>query len=318
MADVIFIGTGVVSRACADVLSSAGFSLHHSFDLEDDGQRGPVILGEAPGVFGIAHQLVDSGRHVLITNPLAMPAERLALLLEKRRRAQALFLWSDRRFHPGYRFVRGLIEADATWNPRFIRHATLTNEPATAGLIHWRALESIALLAGLTSAEPQSVSAKATANPVRSASDFLALAIGFRDVEAFISVGLGEITERRETLVAADDRKAFVDELDRTVPVRLVDAEPGMPQNNPARWMSYAPPSDEELARQQCLAFLEATVNAAPAQAEASLWLKGLGVLQAMTRSLQEGGATIPVSIQEPEPRFRILFPTTISPSPAA
>ena len=145
MPDLTLIGGGPIARACSDILSRAGFQLRHAFDL-DSHERCPVILGDIPGAFDTARQAVDSGRPVLITNPAALPVERLPLLLESRRRNQAVFIWSSRRYHPGYHFVRGLIEADATWRPRFLRHESLYTEPATTGLLRWYALESAALI----------------------------------------------------------------------------------------------------------------------------------------------------------------------------
>lgn len=316
MADVTLIGSGAIMRASSDILSRAGFTLRHAFDV-DDGERSPIILGDTPGGYALAHEAVNSGRHVLISNPAALPVERLSLLFESRRRAQALFVWSDRRYHPGYRFSRGLVETDATWAPRFLRQETLTTEPATAGLLRWRVTESAALLQSLTSSTPMSVSARGTPSALRSTTDYLSLSLGFQNVDGFISVGLGEPVERRETLIAAADRKAIVDELNPSVPVRLLNDEPGASQMVPARWVSYAPPPHEELVRQQCLAFLEATAETALAQEEAQLWQRALGVLAAMERSLQTDSAMVPVAVAPDRSALRVIAGRFFSPFPS-
>lgn len=288
------------------MLSRAGFSLHHSLDLESSG-RSPVILGDIPGALGIAKEAVEAGRHILITNPLNLPIERLQMLLDSRRRAQALFVWSERRHHPGYKFISGLIEADGTWIPRFLRLDYLSSDQATSNLLRWRVAESLALAQSIAGAVPVNVSAHAVANPLRTATDQLHINVELDDYEAFVQVGLGEAIERRETLIAASDRKAFVDELNQSVPVRLVDAEPGRVESSPARWVSCPAPTPDELARQQCLSFLEATLDSGLAQKEASHWVRSLSVLKAMERSLLENGRTIEVARQAEEPRFRLL-----------
>ena len=68
MADVTIIGSGNAARACADVLVQAGFRLHHAFDAEDS-DRSPVVLGEVQGMFSMARQVVESGRHLLLASP---------------------------------------------------------------------------------------------------------------------------------------------------------------------------------------------------------------------------------------------------------
>ena len=315
MPDLTLIGGGPIARACSDILSRAGFQLRHAFDL-DSHERCPVILGDIPGAFDTARQAVDSGRPVLITNPAALPVERLPLLLESRRRNQAVFIWSSRRYHPGYHFVRGLIEADATWRPRFLRHESLYTEPATTGLLRWYALESAALIQALTGAAPARATAQATVNPLRNTIDYLSLSVSNSKLDAFIGVGLGEIVDRRETLIVAADRKALVDELNLNVPVRIQDDESARSRSNAPRWASYGAPSGEELLRQQCLSFLDATAQASLAQEEAELWTRAFTILDALDRSLQTGEVAVPVTAKAAQPRFRPSPAPPFSPSP--
>ena len=306
MADVTLIGGGEAVRSAGDILARAGFSLHHTFELEQR-DHSPVILGEIPGAFSAARQVIQTGRHLMIAAPQLLPIERLPLLLENRKRAQCLFVWSDRRFHPGYRFVRGLIEADATWRPRFIRQEVLTTQAASSTLLRWRILECAALLLSLTKDPPRSLSASSAPSSFRSSTDYLQVAIKGSQVDAFLGLGLGDVMERREVVIGAGDRKAFIDELNRQVPVRLIDEEPGQLGSGPARWVSCPPPSQGELARRLCLAFLEATVDTSLAQDEATLWAQSVSVQQAIEHSLQEGGATIEVQEASGQPRFRLL-----------
>jgi len=304
--DITIVGGGAPARACADVLGRAGFRLRHAFEVES-GDKTPLILGEVNGAYAIARQAVESGRPVLITGPASLPPERLSLLLEARGRSQALFVWSGRRYHPGYRFVGGLMEADATWRPRYVRLETLGVEPTSSALIRWRTLEALALLTGIAADAPLSAAATATLNALRNAPDLLTIVLAFKDLDAFLQIGLGEALERREMLLAAASRKAFVDELNQSTPVRLVEDEPAGRQAASARWVSCAAPTEEELARLQCFAFLDATLKPNLASEEANVWLRALSALQAIDRSLQANGAAVAVSIREEEPRFRVI-----------
>jgi hypothetical protein len=272
-------------------------------------------VGESNSAFTIARQAVETGRPVLLTSPSSIGAERLGLLLSNRKKAQSLFLWNDRRYHPGYRFVNSLIEADATWRPRYLRLESLSLDPTSSGLVRWRVLESVALLLSITHEVPVTISALSEANPQRNAADLVSLSLRFRGLSAFVHVGMGEALERRETLLAAASRKAYVDELNESMPLRLVedDARQGA---NQARWLTCPSPSPEELARQQVLAFLDATLKPNLAQTEATLWQRSLAVLQSMDRSLQSDAAETPVEMREEEPRFRLILGRAMGTTP--
>jgi hypothetical protein len=303
MVDVTIIGGGDRARDCGEVLSRSGFSLAHSFEIEENG-HGPVILGDVNGGFQVAREVMDSGRHLLIAGTQHLTPERLTLLLEQRRSAQALFVWSERRYHPGYRFVAGLTESDNTWKPRFIRQEMLSPEQPTSVLFRWRTLECIALLNSIAASDPLSVNATAVHNAKRNAPDMVSMAVSYRDIEAQLVVGLGEVMDRRETLVASSTRKAFVDELNPNLPIRIVDDQPSTLTS--ARWLACASPSTEELARQQCIAFLDSTLHAQHTVEESTLWTNSLATLASMEQSLMKQGPADVVLMQD-EPRFRII-----------
>ncbi|MPZ49789.1 MAG: hypothetical protein GEU75_10940 [Dehalococcoidia bacterium] len=315
MVDVTILGSGAAAQTCGEVLYRAGFKVNRALDLEA-GDHTPVILGECNGAFAIARQAIESGRHLMIAAPGAISAERLALLFADRKRAQSIFIWNERRYHPGYRFVNSLTETDATWRPRYLRLETLCTEPTNSALVRLRTLEAIALLLSITSESPVEVSGLAEANPMRNAPDLIALRLVFAGLEAFIQVGMGEAIERRETLLAAANRKAYVDELNQSMPLRLVEDDSRPAAGPQARWLSCPPPGPEEMARQQCLAFLDATLKTNLAQAEASLWLRSIAVLQATDRSLQADGAPAPVEVGEEQPRFRVILGRSFAASP--
>ena len=132
MPDVSIIGGGDAARSCDDLLSRAGFEIRRTLDPED-GDLCPVILGDTPAAFAAARQLLGAERHLLLASPTSFSASQLSALLASRHARQALFVWSERRFHPGYHLVRGLIEADpATWQPRYVHHTSLLLEPPSA------------------------------------------------------------------------------------------------------------------------------------------------------------------------------------------
>ncbi|HLF79041.1 MAG TPA: hypothetical protein VJB57_16290, partial [Dehalococcoidia bacterium] len=247
MADVTIIGGGSIAAACADTLGRAGFRVQRTFGVET-GDRSPIILGEVPSAFVLARQAVESGRHILIASPGSLSPERLSLLLDSRKRSQALFVWSERRYHPAYRFLSALIEADAIWRPRFLRHETLTVEPPAGALSRWLTLESLSLAISLARAPADSVHTHSIANPTRNSPDLLLLMVSFPDLDATIQVGLGEAVERRETLLATADRKAYIDELNQSMPIRVIEDERGITRGASARWLSCQSPTAHELA----------------------------------------------------------------------
>jgi hypothetical protein len=304
--DVTIIGGGSAARTCSDLLSAAGFGLRRTFEFDDD-DRSPIILGEIPAALNIARQAVESGRHLLIANPAQFSPERLGLMYEGRRRAQALFLWSTRRFHPSYRFVTSLIESDSTWQPRHLRHETLLLEAPAVGLANWALAETSALVVGLAGDVPVSVAANGVENPMRNANELMNLTIEFPDLRAFMQVGLGEAMDRRETLIAGQKRKIYIDELNASVPVRLISEE-GATDAPAARWLSTNAPTPEEMARQQVLAFLDSTLHPEQTQDEATLWTQAFAVIVAARQSLLSDGAAVDVEQRESEaPRFRVV-----------
>jgi hypothetical protein len=308
--DVTIIGGGAAANSCYDVLTRAGLSVTRSFELEP-GDRSPLILGEAHGAYLIARQATEVGRHLLVATPQVLTPERLSLLLENRGRAQALFVWSERRYHPGYRLLSGLTEADATWRPRFLRSETLSLETSSAGLFRLRTLEAVGLAVSIAAAAPIEVAARASASVQRNSFDLLNLEVTFPELRAFLQIGLGEAVERRETLLAATSRKAYIDELNQTTPVRLVDEEPGFEPRVNARWLACPAPSAGELARQQCIAFLNATLKPKLAEEEATIWRRSLDVMAAMERSLNRYGIAVPIfePADAPTHDLRLIIP---------
>ncbi len=297
--DVVVVGAGPAARECLDLLTQAGFEV--GSDLAQD-ERCPVVLGDVSHPFSQALQILEAGRHLLIANPAVLSPSQLASLLASRRPRQALFLWSERRQHPAYRLVAGLVRTDENgWAPRYLRLSAFSIERPTAALLRWRACESVALALELAGAEPQALSASQPPSPWRGSPDFLSLNLDLGGVSAFLEVGLGEAVGRFETVLAANDRKAYVDELDTRVPVRLVDD--GESALSAGRWVSCPAPGRSELARRQCLAFLEGATAPARSQAEAGLWLTAIACWQAVEASLAAQGAQ--ASVMQPSTAVR-------------
>lgn len=305
MADLTIIGNGNTTRDCAEVLVQAGFHLHHAFDLEEAVET-PVIFGEVMGLAGLVDKALKQGRHVLIASPRSLPAARFASLLAERKPDRALFVWNDRRFHPAHRVLQGLVQADVTWRPRFLRLETMSLLPALQTLTDWQLLESLSLIEDLTGAEPLSVAASMVYNPLRNAPDFVCLNLSLKALTAHISLSMNEPVERRDLTLVADDRRAYVDELNQAVPLRLVETERSAAGH--ARWVSCSQPSSAELARQQCVAFLEAISDAGKANTDAVIWQRSLAMLETIDDSLQAGGIPVKVqTYQEAHPSVRLL-----------
>ncbi len=314
MDDIAVTGSGLAVRECRDVLERAGWRV--ATELRD-GQGCPVILGEAPYLFQTALRVIEEGRHLLLASPAALSPIQLDTLIGARKRRQALFIWNERRFHPGFKLVHGLVESkDPAWEPRYLRLTTLTPERPSAGALRWRVMEVVALALQLIGEPARSV-ASLESGPARGGPDFCSIALEFDAARAFVHVGLGEGLERRETMVAATDRKAYIDEVNQTVPVRLIDDTHSPEAGGAARWVSCPSPSASELARQQCLAFLSATQDGALTEAEIELWSRAARAWRAVEASLAEGGR--PVSVPEGESRgLRVIEGRGQSSSPRA
>lgn len=306
MPDVTIIGGGLAAQASSEVLNRAGFRLRHSFEL-DPRERLPVVLGDLQGGFNVARQAAESGRHLLVCNPQAFGMEKVGQLLELRKSNQAMFFWHERVYHPGYRFVSGLIETDQTWRPKYLRLESLTVEATNAALARWRTLESVRLIMSIADDAPLNVSATEAVNTTRNGPDLVSLLLEFRDLEAFIQIGMGEAIERREMLLAAPKRRAFVDELNASAPVRLVDSDVSQRGGPGARWLANGAPTYDEMARQQCLAFFEATTSSSQSADEASYWRRSLAAMDGMDRSLQANGALVQVSTRDEGLKFRLV-----------
>jgi hypothetical protein len=292
--DIIVSGQGEALENCRRLLTLAGFDIGYEVSAD---HNCPAVVGEIPHLYSQALQLVEAGKDLLLTHPQSLSAAQQASLLAARKPRQALFFWHERRFHPAYRLVSGLIRSDdGGWSPRALRHSTMSAERPSATNLRWLTCEVLALLAELAASQPKRASAHAIYSPWRGASDFLSATIEFEDSTAVLEVGLGEGKSTRETVVAAYDRKAYIDELDAAVPLRLSDdaaaAGAGM------RTIACQPLGTEELARQQCVAFLEAQTNGAKCEAEADRWRSVLSCWQTIQESLEAGGA--PMEVREP------------------
>jgi hypothetical protein len=313
MADVTILGTGDEARVCGEVLAHASFKVHHAFEL-DPNDHNPVIVGEVSGALHVTRDAIEAGRPVLIAGTHFLTPDRLGSLFDIRRRNQALFVWNARRYHPGFRLVTGLMESDPNWRPRHLRHEWLSMDAPSTAAVRWNALEAISLVTALAEDQPQVVMANALLNTKRNCPDLLTMKVAYREVESLILVGLGEGIERHETLIAAPTRKVLVDGLSYDAPVRVIDDE--ALYEPVTRWLSCPTASPHELARQQCVAFLEAAAHPALAKQEAVIWLQSLATLDAVDRSLAANGAGMLIRDEAPQPRVRVL--TDLRPVTAA
>lgn len=310
MVDVTIIGGGNAARACSDILSAAGLRLRRGFEFDNE-DRSPIILGEIPAALNIARQAVEAGRHLLIANPVQFSAERLGLLYEQRRKAQSLFIWSERRHHPGYRFMRTLMATDPTWQPRYLRHETLLTAAPAQGVANWALVETAAVLLSLTNDDPRTVAAAGAANPLRNANELLSLVIEYAGHTAFVSLGLGEASPRSETLVAAEGRKAVIDELNAAQPIRVISSSDATDISANPRRLSTSGAVREDAARLQCQAFLDSTHqnDLAAVAAEADLWTAAFAVVVATRQSMANGGAPVEIEQRPGEaPGPRLLY----------
>ena len=161
------------------------------------------------------------------------------------------------------------------------------------------------LVLQLTQTEPLTAAAAAAENEHRNVADFLSLNLQLVRGSASIQVGLDEAIARQETALSVAYRKAYIDELNESVPVRITD-DGLAPAAGPSRWVSCPSPVKGELTRKQCLAFLEAAERPTLAEEEASLWARALATLHAAEASLSDSGGAI--AVEEPKQAgFRLV-----------
>jgi hypothetical protein len=142
---------------------------------------------------------------------------------------------------------------------------------------------------------------------MRNANELMNLSIEFPSFRAFLQLGLGEAMERRETLIAGATRRLFVDELDTSVPVRLISDDEST-EAPTSRWLSTRAPAAEELARQQVVSFLDSTLHPEHTQDEATLWTRAFAIIVAARQSLLNGGGAVQVQQRDSQaPGFRII-----------
>jgi hypothetical protein len=190
----------------------------------------------------------------------------------------------------------------------------MSMDAPSTGAVRWNTLEAIATVTALANDEPQVARASALMNARRNSPDLVSLKVEYRDVEAVLTIGLGEGVERHETLIAAPTRKVLVDGLSHSAPVRVIDDE--ALYEPVVRWLSCPAASPHELARHQCVAFLEAASQPSLAKHEAAMWLRSLATLEASDRSLAANGAGMLVRAEAPQPKLRVL--TDLRPVSAA
>jgi hypothetical protein len=297
MRGVVAMGGGGPLREHADAMRALGVRV---LSAEEDDGRCPVLLGDQANAIAASHAVARE-RALFVCQPATLSPGQLRGLHSSRRPGQALMFGLERRYHPAYRLVAGLAQSDAAWRPRLLRHLSLDRDRASTFLMRWRAAETVALLADLLPEQPTVLLAREGPSAEGGEADFLSLWLRSGDVDLAIEVGLVEAIPRRETVLAGAGRKAYVDELNERVPVRLLDASGGAGQGV-VRAVTCPPPAASELTERQCQAFLEAVHSRKLADQEAERWEKALHAWQAIGQALDEGTLTLPTPTRRPRP----------------
>jgi hypothetical protein len=293
MAELTTIGGGAHLEESRRILAAAAVAVGSDLDRDNS----PVLLGEAAICYAIARQVIDAGRDLLICNPQLLTPTEVQGLLQSRRPRQVVSVWNPRRQHPANRMIAGLVRTcDPAWEPRLVRATSLGIERPAAALLAWRSLDAITLVSEMIGATPRSVAALEAPGGERGTEDCIALSVGFDHTAAFLQVGLGEAADRHETMLAGPTRKAYVDELDQKVPLRILDTAAA----GAARYVACTAPQPQDLTRMQVLAFLECVQQRELADAEASLLMASLAVWRVAQASLAQGGAPHEVDLSEP------------------
>src|SRR5262249_34797102 len=183
---MVVLGEGEAIRNCREIMFRAGIRV---LDAPEPGRAAaPIILGEIPHLFGTALELIGSGHDLMLASPAALSATQLETLFASRAPRQALFLWSESRFHPRHLLVAGLVEADAAgWGPRYIRQFTGLAEKASPPALRWRLLEIMTLLQAYAG-HPSTISTTGSVSPVRGCLDLVTAAVRYGDLDAYIQL----------------------------------------------------------------------------------------------------------------------------------
>ena len=229
MFDVTIIGGGAAAASCSDVLTRAGFNV--STHLRARARRPqPRHPRRGQRRLPIARQAVERGRHLLHRQPRSssrpsgsrLPAGRPASVLRPSSSGASAAT------------TPATASSAASWKPTppgaraTCASETLSLEAPTTAIFRWRTLDAV----GLASASPAYASRSSSPPAPRQHQAQLARPAHPGDHLPRPATPSSRSVSAKPWSVARPcspppTRKAFVDELNQTTPVRLVDDEPG-------------------------------------------------------------------------------------------
>lgn len=277
--------------------------------LEDDSVEAVLVATETPQHFPLAEAALRAGKHVFVEKPLAQTADQAERLVNlAAERDLRLMVGHLLRYHPAFRYVEDLAQDGKLGDIRY-----LYSQRVNLGIVRTKenAFESLAphdlaIALALIDAPPVAVSAQGQAYLQPGVEDVVFATVVFENgALAHVHASWLDPHKVRKTTVVGSRRMAVVDDMEPAEKVRLydkgadveADGYTGFAGAVSVRSGDIVIPrieSAEPLAL-ECAEFIAAIREGRRPRTDGREGLAVVRLLDAARRSIDEGGAQIPV-----------------------
>lgn len=287
-------------------IATARFGADIAHLLDDDTLDAVVVATAAPSHYELVWQALQANKHVFVQSPLAAsPAEAWELVREAERRARVLTVGDSTLFHPSLRPLKRLLE-DGALGDAYYAYA---NVQTLGGLQHggdplWSfGSHVISALLHLLDDQPVEVAARGEAYIQDGVADVVFCYLKFATgITAHLHLSRLDPQELRRLTVVGSRAMAVIDDLEPerklTVHEKALGVASGSPDEEAAQVrvgdILSPPMSADDPLRLQCETFVSSVRShfAPPPGARAAAAV--VEILDALQRSLDQGGVTEP------------------------
>jgi predicted dehydrogenase len=277
--------------------------------IEDEAVEGVVIATDTPQHFPLAEAALRAGKHVFVEKPLAQTAdqaERLVAIAAER--DLRLMVGHLLLYHPAFRYVERLVREGELGEIRYLYSVRVN-----LGVVRRRenAFESLAphdlaVALALVEAPPVAVAAQGQAYLQPGVEDVVFATVHFADgALAHLHASWLDPHKVRRTTVVGSRRMAVVDDMEPAEKVRLYDKGAEVTERTVAGFAEaisvrsgdiVIPKIEaEEPLRLECEEFVAAIRERRAPRTDGRSGLAVVRLLDAARRSLDAGGARVPV-----------------------
>ena len=275
--------------------------------LNRDDLDGIIIATETPSHFSIARKALESGRHVFVEKPMAQRVEDAkALVALSREMDRHCMVGHLLLYHPAFNYVEELIQS-GTLGQIYYMYSVRVN----LGIVRQRenALESLAphdlsVALAFLQKKPVAVAVHAQAYLQPDICDIAFSTIFFEDgALAHLHTSWLDPHKVRKVTLVGSRKMAVIDEMNGSEKVRIYDkgVDPpgyvGFAESMTTRVGDISIPHIEmsEPLRMECLHFVNCIRTGKTPRSDAKNGLEVVRLLEAAQKSLQSGGAKIPI-----------------------